>query len=92
MKITEFQELKTLNFTVPEGITKGEMAARLYPGLTLDYALPQVWLDNMHARGAPDYIAGHFVTGYFDGQSFPVILPVTPTGIYWAALVATHSA
>lgn len=85
---------------VPEGTTKGELAARLYPNTTIDCAVPQYFVDKMSR--VFDNPARHFVTVYknhaydtpkagniqmMDG----VVMPITDEGIYMLACAANWS-
>ncbi len=76
-------------------VTKGELARVLYPDnlYTVDYALPQSWLDDVNARGldrlADGHAAGHFVTVYPRDGSPMYIAPLTAVGVKIASILAT---
>lgn len=65
---------------LPKGLTKGEAAKLLYPGLVVDWALPQYWVD----KHAPVFdVRPHFVWGYPDDSLFGKPYPVTQEGQTW---------
>lgn len=55
--------------------TVGEIATRLYPNETFDYALPQDWVDVMLNRGFNP--CGKVVWGYRPGYFHGFPLPLT---------------
>lgn len=59
---------------LPEGTTKGELAERLYPGVTFDTALPQPWVNECQALGfdpRPGFVWG-FPAGLIWGTPLPL--------------------
>lgn len=61
--------------------TVGELAARLYPDITFDYALPQSWVDIVRDRGFDP--RGKVVWGYPKGSLHGFPLPLT-----WEAAIS----
>jgi hypothetical protein len=60
-------------------MTVGEAAAKRYPGVTYDCALPQAWVNQCLEAGFDP--RGHFVWGYPEGGSLlGEPLPITPEG------------
>jgi len=75
--------------------TKGELARELYPEneYSVDFALPQTWLDMLHERGMDlqcegTNLVGHFVTVYPKDGKPAFIAPLTFTGIRILSLLA----
>jgi hypothetical protein len=63
---------------MPSYETKEAAAARIYPGITFDCALPQPWVDG-HAFD----VRPHFVWGYPQSYLFGLPLPLTHEGRDW---------
>lgn len=83
-----------------QGESKGELAARLYPNMVIDCAVPQYVVDKLSR--VFDNPARHLVTVYknhaYDAPKAGnqtmvdgVILPITDEGIYMLAVAATWS-
>lgn len=72
--------------------SKGELAEKLYSGMTYDCALPQSWLDDATARGMDTLVGGwlasHFITLYPD-SGVPYIAPITADGVKIVAILAS---
>lgn len=60
---------------VPDGITKGELANRIYPHIAYDTALPQDWVDQCTTEGFDPRPC--FVWGYPRGSVMGKPLPLT---------------
>ena len=73
------------------GGTKGERAEKLFsnnPDIqTWDCAIPLSYLQLMNDRGFNN-VSGHFVTVYYHGSSWPVILPISDRGLFIVATLA----
>jgi len=83
-----------------EGESKGELAARLYPNMVIDCAVPQYVVDRLSR--VFDNPARHLVTVYknhaYDAPKAGnqtmvdgVVMPITDEGIYMLAVAATWS-
>ena len=69
-------------FTDPqpgEFYDKYDLSATLYPGITVDSALPQVWVDAATDRGFDP--RPHVVWAYPKGSVFGEPRPITLTGV-----------
>lgn len=56
-------------------ITTSQLAEILYPGITFDSTLPQLWVDDWAAKGIE--VRGHFVWGYpYDSALGGIPLPL----------------
>jgi hypothetical protein len=70
---------------MPTYETKDAAAARIYPGITYDTALPQGWVNSAIAGAFPSAPAfdpvPHFVWGYPDKMLFGLPLPLTQEGM-----------
>jgi hypothetical protein len=64
--------------------SKGERAARLYPDVTFDYALPQSWVDKMTELGHKN-VAGNFVWIYSGEGMMGEPGPISDEGIQMLA-------
>ena len=70
-----------LDFASVLGLPKEEAAAKLYPDITIDTALPQGWVDAHAAEGFD--VQPHFVWGYPDFLIYGEALPITEAGYVW---------
>jgi hypothetical protein len=70
-------------------MSKGELAAQLYPDITYDCALPQSWVDGMYQRGF-DNVASLFVWGYPDNDSNGYPLPLCTEAMCMLAQVSRY--
>lgn len=80
------------------GKSKGELAEKLYPNMSVDCAVPQSFIDLLKSRGF-NHPASHLVTVYknhaYDapkagdqGMMDGVVMPITDQGIYMLAVMA----
>lgn len=84
---------------IADGETKGELAARLYPNMVIDCAVPQYLINKLSEHGF-DNPARHLVTAYVPHdyhtrtRAFDMIdgvtLPVTDYGIYMLSVLAQN--
>lgn len=85
---------------IKRGDTKGEIAARLYPNMVIDCAVPQHFINKMSR--VFDDPARHFVTVYSKADAAVpkagdiqmmdgVVMPITDQGIYMLACAANWS-
>lgn len=67
---------------LPPDCTKSQAATLLYPGLTFDAALPQPWVDAVHAEHHFD-VRPHIVWGYPSASIFGRPFAVSQVGQDW---------
>jgi hypothetical protein len=63
---------------IPHWMSKGELAAEIYPHITYDTALPQDWVNKCQSLGFDP--RPHFVWGYPPGSVMGQPLPLTKEG------------
>lgn len=78
--------LNSSDYLRAQRLNKAELVSALYPDWTVDYALPQTWVNAMYERGLD--VQPHFVWGYNDQHRFGIPLPLTLDGMYMLSVAA----